>query len=84
MNRIILLDRDGVINTDSINYIKNADELIIIPDSITAIARLCAAGYKIGVATNQSGVSRGLYSEDDLSDIHCKLREVLAEAGGAN
>ncbi|AAU27917.1 TPA: D-glycero-beta-D-manno-heptose 1,7-bisphosphate 7-phosphatase [Legionella pneumophila] len=82
MNRIILLDRDGVINTDSINYIKNVDELIIIPDSIIAIARLSAAGYKIGVATNQSGVSRGLYSEDDLSAIHCKLREVLAEAGG--
>lgn len=59
MNQIILLDRDGVINTDSINYIKNVDEFIIIPDSITAIARLSAAGYKIGVATNQSGVSRG-------------------------
>ncbi|HAU1150573.1 TPA: D-glycero-beta-D-manno-heptose 1,7-bisphosphate 7-phosphatase [Legionella pneumophila] len=82
MNRIILLDRDGVINTDSINYIKSVDEFIIIPDSITAIARLSAAGYKIGVATNQSGVSRGLYSEDDLSAIHHKLKEVLAEAGG--
>ncbi|HAZ7571763.1 D-glycero-beta-D-manno-heptose 1,7-bisphosphate 7-phosphatase [Legionella sp. PATHC032] len=82
MSQIILLDRDGVINTDSINYIKNVDEFIIIPDSITAIVRLNAAGYKIGVATNQSGVSRGLYSEDDLSAIHHKLKEVVAEAGG--
>lgn len=82
MARIILLDRDGVINSDSLNYIKSVDEFIIIPNSIAAIARLSSAGYKIGVATNQSGVSRGLYTEDDLLAIHHKMLQVVEEAGG--
>lgn len=83
MTKIILLDRDGVINYDSLDYIKNQDEFIPIPESINAIARLSKAGYKIGVATNQSGVSRGLYSEDQLHTIHQKMIRAVHETGGA-
>lgn len=82
MNKVILLDRDGVINQDSLNYIKNIDEFVLIPGSIESIVRLTHAGYKIGVATNQSGVSRGLYTELDLIAIHHKLMEVVDHAGG--
>ena len=59
-SRLVILDRDGVINEDSDDYIKSLDEWIPIPGSIAAIARLSRAGYKIGVATNQSGIGRGL------------------------
>lgn len=82
MKKIILLDRDGVINQDSLDYIKDVDELIFIPGSIDAIVRLTHAGYQIGVATNQSGVSRGLYTEPQLSAIHKKLLDTVHSAGG--
>lgn len=82
MNRIILLDRDGVINRDSFQYIKNVDEFIFIPGSIEAIGRLTQAGYRVGVATNQSGVSRGLYTEQILSDIHQKMIDEITKLGG--
>ena len=82
MTRLILLDRDGVINQDSLHYIKSIDEFILIPGSVEAIARLTAAGYTIGVATNQSGVSRGLYSEDDLASMHHKMLQAIQNAGG--
>jgi D-glycero-D-manno-heptose 1,7-bisphosphate phosphatase len=82
MNRVILLDRDGIINQDSLQYIKSPDEFIVIPENILAIAKLSKAGYKIGVATNQSGVSRGLYSEIDLAAIHSKMFSVVKEAEG--
>lgn len=83
MTKVILLDRDGVINYDSLHYIKSEEEFILIPESVNAIARLTKAGYKIGVATNQSGVSRGLYTEDALQAIHRKMVRVVEEAGGA-
>lgn len=82
MNKVILLDRDGVINQDSLHYIKSVDEFIPIPGSIDAIARLTKAGYRIGVATNQSGVSRGYYSEDELAAIHTKMLDLVHAAGG--
>lgn len=82
MRRVILLDRDGVINQDSFDYIKSADEFILIPESLDAIARLTKVGYLIGVATNQSGVARGLYSEDELLRIHQKMLESVRQAGG--
>lgn len=82
MTKLIILDRDGIINQDSLNYIKNADEFILIPDSVNAITRLTKAGYKIGVATNQSGVSRGLYTEDELVVIHNKMLSSVEKAGG--
>lgn len=82
MTQYIILDRDGVINLDSYNYIKSVDEFIFIPGSVEAIVALSAAGYTIGVATNQSGVSRGLYTEEILADIHKKLLDTVHAAGG--
>lgn len=82
MTKVILLDRDGVINYDSLQYIKSEAEYILIPESVKAIARLTQAGYKIGIATNQSGVSRGLYSEETLRAIHQKMIKTVGEAGG--
>ncbi len=82
MTRLILLDRDGVVNQDSLHYIKNVDEFILIPESVEAIVRLKKAGYKIGIATNQSGVSRGLYTETELNAIHEKMIQSVQKAGG--
>ena len=78
---MIILDRDGVINQDSDKYIKNADEWIPIPGSLEAIKRLKKAGYLVTVATNQSGIARGLFSEDDLKTIHDKMHRMLAARG---
>jgi D-glycero-D-manno-heptose 1,7-bisphosphate phosphatase len=83
MSRMIILDRDGVINQDSDDYIKNADEWIPIPGSLEAIKRLKKAGYLVTVASNQSGISRGLFSEDDLKAIHDKMHRMLAARGAS-
>ena len=64
--RIVIVDRDGVINRDSKDFIRSADEWIPITGSIEALARLSQAGYRVIVATNQSGLTRGLFSEADL------------------
>ena len=80
---LVILDRDGVINFDSDDYIKSVDEWIPIPGSIEAIARLSKAGYQIAVATNQSGIARGLFDLDELEAMHAKLRDSVAELGGA-
>jgi D-glycero-D-manno-heptose 1,7-bisphosphate phosphatase len=82
MKKVILLDRDGVINHDSIHYIKSPDEYEFIPGSIDAIVRLTKAGYKVGVATNQSGIARGFYDVEVLSKIHEKLSTAVRMAGG--
>ena len=76
-NRCVLLDRDGVINYDSEEYIKSPAEWEAIPGSIEAIARLYNAGFQIAVVTNQSGVGRGLYTEDDLIAINNKMLDAL-------
>ena len=68
--RLIILDRDGVINEDSDAFIKSVAECVPVAGSINAIARLSQAGYTVAVATNQSGVARGLLSETTLSQIH--------------
>jgi D-glycero-D-manno-heptose 1,7-bisphosphate phosphatase len=81
--KLVILDRDGVINYDSTNYIKSADEWQALPGSLEAIARLNQAGYRVVVATNQSGLARGLFTPDDLNDIHAKMHRQLAEVGGA-
>lgn len=78
----IILDRDGVINLDSDDFIKSPHEFVPIPGSLEAIARLNRAGYRVAVATNQSGVARGLYDLATLEAIHAKLTGLLAEAGG--
>ncbi len=82
MRKVVLLDRDGVINQDSLHYIKSVEEFIFLPGSIEAIARLTAAGYQIGVATNQSGVSRGYYNEVELAAIHEKMLSAIRAVGG--
>lgn len=81
-NRLIILDRDGVINQDSADYIKDADQWLPLEGSIEAIATLTRAGFSIAVATNQSGLARGLYDEDALQRMHDKLRTLVSAAGG--
>ncbi len=79
--KIVILDRDGVINYDSDEYIKSPDEWQPIPGSAEAIALLNQAGYLVAVATNQSGLRRGLYSIDELIAIHDKMEKHLADFG---
>lgn len=78
----IILDRDGVINVDSDLYIKTPDEWVAIPGSLEAIADLNRAGYQVLVATNQSGIARGLYDLAILDMIHEKMQHELAKVGG--
>ena len=73
MPEMIILDRDGVINRDSDDYIKSVDEWIPIPGSLKAISRLKDAGYLVTVATNQSGIARGYFDEEMLQKIHNKM-----------
>jgi D-glycero-D-manno-heptose 1,7-bisphosphate phosphatase len=80
--KLIILDRDGVINHDSPSYIKSPDEWKPIPGSLEAIALLNQAGYRVLVATNQSGVGRGLFDMATLNAIHDKMHRALALAGG--
>jgi D-glycero-D-manno-heptose 1,7-bisphosphate phosphatase len=78
----IVLDRDGVINHDSDEYIKSPEEWHAIPGSLEAIAQLNRSGYQVLVATNQSGVGRGYYDLETLNNIHEKLMIQLAAVGG--
>lgn len=80
--KLIILDRDGVINEDSDTYIKSPDEWQPLPGSLEAVARLCHAGYRVVVATNQSGISRGLFDLETLNLIHKKMHRMAQEAGG--
>lgn len=82
MNKLIILDRDGVINHDSDAFIKSPDEWIPIPGSLAAIAHLSHAGWRIVVASNQSGIGRGLFTMDTLNAIHAKMRREVIQAGG--
>lgn len=82
--KIIILDRDGVINYDSNKYIKSPDEWLPIPGSLNAIAELHKAGFKVVVATNQSGIARGLFDLETLLHIHQKLNNAVQNAGGAS
>jgi len=79
---LIVLDRDGVINRDSTSFIKSPDEWISIPGSPEAIAQLNNAGFTVIVATNQSGIGRGLFTLEDLEKIHDKMNTVVTAAGG--
>lgn len=80
--KLIFLDRDGVINYDSEKYVKNVDEFELISGSIDAIAHLSQAGFNVVVCTNQSGVGRGLFSMEELNEIHGKLHQLVDQAGG--
>ena len=81
--KFIILDRDGVINEDSDEYIKSPEEFIPIKGSLAAIAKLNQAGYVVVVATNQSGIARGYYNEATLQLMHEKLRRLVAAEGGS-
>lgn len=77
--KLVILDRDGVINEDSDRYIKSPDEWIPIPGSLEAIARFKQHGYQVAVVTNQSGIARGLYDEATLHAMHAKMQSLLRE-----
>lgn len=80
--RLVVLDRDGVINQDSAAFVKSAAEWIPLPGSIEAIARLTEAGFTVAVASNQSGLARGLFNRSALRGMHRKLRRLVAAEGG--
>ena len=80
--KLLILDRDGVINYDSDAYIKSVEEWIPLPGAIEAIAQLSKAGWTVAVATNQSGIARGYYDLATLDAMHARLRTLVAEQGG--
>ena len=80
--KLIILDRDGVINEDSDDYIKSLDEWIPIPGSIEAIAALSRAGYTVTVATNQSGIARKYFDEYELAGMHQRMCSLVEQLGG--
>ncbi len=79
---LVILDRDGVINRDSRDFVKSAEEWLPLPGSIEAIARLSKAGFTVAVASNQSGLARGLFDRRALRSMHRKLRRLVAACGG--
>jgi D-glycero-D-manno-heptose 1,7-bisphosphate phosphatase len=80
--KLVILDRDGVINYDSASYISNSDDWQPLPGSLEAIAKLTQAGYHIVVATNQSAIGRGLLEMATLNAIHDKMHRAVAQVGG--
>ena len=80
--KLVILDRDGVINQDSDNFIKSPEEWKPIPGSLEAISRFTQADYRVIVATNQSGVGRGLFDMAALNSIHRKMHDAVFHAGG--
>ena len=80
--RLVILDRDGVINHDSNDFIKSPDEWVPIPGSLAAIGRLSGAGFEVAVATNQSGIGRKLLDVLSLDAIHKKMMAGARNAGG--
>ena len=80
--KLVILDRDGVINFDSDQFIKTPAEWKAMPGSLEAIARLTQAGYRVVVATNQSGIGRGLFDMDTLNAIHEKMHRAVQAVGG--
>jgi D-glycero-D-manno-heptose 1,7-bisphosphate phosphatase len=80
--KLIILDRDGVINFGSAQFVKSPEEWKPIPGSLEAIARLTREGWRVVVATNQSGLARGLFEMATLNAIHAKMHKAVAQAGG--
>ncbi len=80
--KLVILDRDGVINFDSDQHIKDPDEWRPIPGSLDAIARLTQDGWRVVVATNQSGIGRGFFDMAALNAIHAKMHKAVNQAGG--
>ncbi|MCL5283224.1 MAG: HAD-IIIA family hydrolase, partial [Armatimonadetes bacterium] len=82
MSKAVFLDRDGVLNFDRADFIHGPDELVMIPGAAAAVSRLCASGWRVLVATNQSGIGRGLFTLQDLQAINNKVEAVVEEYGG--
>ena len=80
--RLVILDRDGVINRDSPDFVKTTGEWLPLPGSIRAIADLSAAGFTVTIASNQSGLARGLFDRAALGAMHRKLRRLVGRHGG--
>ena len=80
--RLVILDRDGTINADRDDYVKSADEFEPLPGALEAIAQLNHAGVHVAVATNQSGLGRGLFDMAALNAMHAKMNKMLAAVGG--
>jgi D-glycero-D-manno-heptose 1,7-bisphosphate phosphatase len=80
--KLVILDRDGTINEDRDDYVKSPDEWMPIPGSLEAIARLNHAGWHTVVATNQSGLARGLFDTAVLNAVHVKMNQALSRLGG--
>ena len=80
--KLVILDRDGVINYDSEHFIKSVAEWKALPGSPEAIAKLTQAGYRVVVATNQSGIGRGLFDMDTLNAMHDKMHRAVQAVGG--
>jgi D-glycero-D-manno-heptose 1,7-bisphosphate phosphatase len=80
--KLVILDRDGTINQDRDDYVKSADEWVPLPGALEAIARLNHAGWRVVVASNQSGLGRGLFDVAALNAMHTKMHKLLAAAGG--
>ncbi len=79
---LVILDRDGVINEDRPDFVRSPEQWVPVPGSLEAIARLCAAGVRVAVATNQSGIGRGLYDEATLAAIHRRMESEISMHGG--
>lgn len=80
--KLVILDRDGTINQDSDDYVKSAEEWKPLPGALEAIARMNQAGWHVVVASNQSGLGRGMYEVSDLNAMHAKMHQLLAAVGG--
>lgn len=82
MTKLVILDRDGVINEDRDDFVKSVDEWVALPGSMDAIAFLNQADYQVVVATNQSGIGRGYFTIHDLNQMHAKMHRLVQQAGG--
>lgn len=80
--RLVVLDRDGVVNQESVNFIRSPDEWIPLPGALGAIADLTKAGFAVVIATNQSGVGRGFFTADTLDSIHRRMTSAVEAEGG--
>jgi D-glycero-D-manno-heptose 1,7-bisphosphate phosphatase len=80
--KLVILDRDGTINHDSDDYIKSPEEWTPLPGALAAIARLNQAGWRVVIASNQSGIGRGLFDAASLNAMHTKMAKMLAAEGG--
>ena len=80
--RVVILDRDGVINEDRDDFVKNSLEWIPLPRSLEAIAQFSQAGWRVVVATNQSGIGRGLFDMHALNAMHEKMHHLVGKVGG--